>query len=246
MPMSSLLGEEKMKKCLLIAMMVVPMMGFCLNMNVMKTRTINGQGGKGVSGTDYGSRVAHSGFKDCWSRHFYEIRLSGATKKDIESTYKIRIMPILKFCKGGTSFPWFKGEVEKTGITVDPKKGYSCVYVSPLTEWTKDTWVWEDGSLLGGDMSKGIINSSIVVELIRESDDVVVKKWTNAPLPAFINTKTIDQGRTKMDEAAMTWLEEKVYPVLDEGGRYLKEESRIETMTWKAFDNIGKRRIAKR
>ena len=95
-------------------------------------------------------------------------------------------------------------------------------------------------------MSKGIINSSIVVELIRESDDVVVKKWTNAPLQAFINAKTIDQGRTKMDEDAMTWLEDKVYPVLDEGGRYLKEGSRIEIMTWKAFDNISKRRIAKR
>jgi hypothetical protein len=203
---------------------------FGVNMSVMKTRAINSLPGKGVSGEDINSMNSHSGFQKSWSRHWYEITISENNPALTNNTYTLRIMPILKHCKGGIAFPYFKGVLEKQDIKISLKKKIKLVYISPLTIWTKDTWTWNDGSLLGGDMSHGIVNSSIIVEIVKNSEETPIRIWTNSPLPYCRNSiqKAKDYIRKKKPIIfeRLTNSDEDIF---------IDEESCIEETSWREY-----------
>ena len=204
-----------MKKLMVLLTIVgAAMSGFGLSLNCQRMWTVNNRPSK------------QGEFKQCKSRHYYNIKINGATKQEAEHTYTIRVLPILKFCKAGAAFPYFPGVVEINGIKLDPKKGYSCTYVSPTTLWTKDTWRHSDGSLVLGDWSKGIINSSVVIELVRDSDGKIVRSFTNTTISVFTSTKTIDKGKDKLKDSYKTWLLDKVNDTVKDD--YLVESAKIE------------------
>lgn len=205
-----------MKKMVLMMAVCVSICASAVNMSVQKTRSLTSIGGNSDS----------SIFRDCYSRHFYEIRLIGASAKDTESTYTIRILPIMKVCKGGSAFPYFPGVIEESGITLDTKKGYTCVYVSPLTKWTKDTW--KD---VGGDWSRGIVNSTVVIELIKEGEDNPIKTWTNCSTPSFTKTN-ISNLKLSLKDSFVHWLDDSVYPTI-ENRDWIDEAARIRVGNWK-------------
>lgn len=168
-----------MKFSVIVMFTLIAQVSFGLNLNVTKMRTINGQPAKG------GNKI----FSRQWSRHFYQISLVGANPKDCDVEWKIRVLPILKGCRGGDAFPFMKGICEQNGITVDQQRKWVCVYVSPLVIWTKDTW-----TDVGSDLSHGFVNNSIAVELLKVYDgkEEVVRYWTNSPMSAYRSAKSID------------------------------------------------------
>ena len=194
-----------------------------INLSCQKVRTINGKPANG------GGKI----FAEQWSRHFYEIKITGATAKDAESKWKIRVLPILKGCRGGVAFPYSKGIVEEKDIQLDPRKGYSCVYISPLVKWTKDTW--RD---VGGDWSKGIVNSSVVIELVKDGEDKPAKVWTNCPIAVYRACKSIDDGTEKLKDEFKTWIEDVAVKTIEDND-FIEEPARIETGNWKKL--IAKR-----
>ena len=206
-----------MKKIVLMVMVAcASICASAVNMNVHKTRTLTSIGGNS------GSSI----FRDCYSRHFYEIKLTVASVKDTESTYTIRILPIMKVCKGGSAFPYFPGVIEESGITLDTKKSYTCVYVSPLTKWTKDTW--KD---VGGDWSKGIVNSTVVIELLKDGEDKPIKTWTNCATPS-LTKMNISNLKMSLKDGFVHWLDDSVYPTI-EGRAWIDEVARIMVGNWK-------------
>ena len=212
-----------MKKIVIIVMCAMSSFAACgINLSCQKVRTINGKPANG------GEKI----FAEQWSRHFYEIKITGATAKDAESKWKIRVLPVLKGCRGGIAFPYLKGIVEEKDIQLDPRKGFSCVYISPLVKWTKDTW--RD---VGGDWSKGIVNSSVVIELVKEGDDKPTKIWTNCPISVYRNSKSIDGGTEKLKDNFRTWIDEEATKNVED--EFLEEKARIETVNWKKL--IAKR-----
>lgn len=186
-----------------------------LSMNVLKTR------GLSQSGDHRDTKI----FRDCFSRHFYEIRISGSSRTELDATYTIRVLPILKGCKGGRAFPFFPGKIENTGITLTTSKSYVCVYVSPLTKWTKDTW--KD---IGGDWSKGIIVSSVIIELIKDGENVPVKVWTNCPSPMF-KKYFISNMKSNLKDEFVHWLDDIVYPMIEDRN-LIDEDGRIVVGSW--------------
>lgn len=205
-----------MKKFLTIALCLISLFALGVNLSCQKMRTINGKPANG------GRHI----FAEQWSRHFYEIKITGATQSDVEDKWIIRVLPILKGCRGGIAFPYLTGLVEEKEIKLDPRKSYSCVYISPLVKWTKDTW--RD---VGGDWSKGIVNSSVVIELIKDGDDKPVKIWTNCPISAYRACKSIDSGTEKLKDNFKTWIDEVAIKTVDDN--FMEEKARIEIGSWK-------------
>ena len=209
------------KKVFVIALAFISFSCFAINLNCMKMHGIN-RGGLASQ---------HGIFRDCFSRHFYEIKISNVKPVDTNQTYTIKILPMLKLCKREVVFPYYDGIVEKEGIKLDCKKGYTCVYVSPLTKWTNDTW-----PDVIGDWSKGLVNNTIFVELISENDGKIVRYWTNVAMSSIRNSKSIEDSKmkVKLNSKYSKWLEEIVIPNLHDS-QYFEEGPRFEDMTWKEF-----------
>ncbi len=214
------MNSIKITCCLVVA--GCSLMASALGLSCQKMRSINGK----ESGLGRSSSI----FKDCWSRHFYEIRVMGVGVNDTNTTYTIRVLPVLKICKGGNSFPYYPGVVEATGITLNPRKSFSCVYVSPLTKWTKDTW-----TDVGGDWSKGVVNSTLFVELLKDGESTPLKTWSNASISALRNAKGIAEGKSKLKDIFVKWLNTEVNERVELN--YLEEKPRIELKSWKEFNS---------
>lgn len=208
-----------MKKIIVIVLCLFSLSSFAVSLSCTKVRAVN-------SG---GSASQTKIFRDCWSRHFYEIKLTNASVADTNHVFTIKVLPILKGCKNGSAFPYFPGVIEETEIKLDPKKGFVCVYVSPLVKWTRDTW-----TDVGGDWSKGIVNNTVFIELLRDNSPIPVKVWTNCSMPMVRNTKSIDDCKDKIPRNYMSWLEEKVDQIVKDSN-LIEEGARIECIAWSKF-----------
>lgn len=189
-----------------------------ISLNCMKMRSINSGGSSNQKGI----------FKDCFSRHFYEIKISNASPEESQKTYSLRVLPFLKVCKGGFAFPYFPGIVEYTDIKFDSKKSFTCVYYSPLTKWTKDTWPG-----VSGDWSKGLVNYTIAVELIESDKDTPVRFWTNSGMSFIRGAKSFEDGKSKLKKKYIEWLENEIDSKVKESS-YWDEDARIEVGDWKS------------
>lgn len=193
---------------------------FALNLSVQKMRSINDKVPKGEARSPYMRR----------SRDFHQIRLSGATEDDAKCTWTIRVLPILKKRSYGKNFPYLEGVVEQKGIKCVPGKDYLCVYVSPLL-WFEKTEYNTFASSIGEDNWLDILNSDIVVELMREGDEGAkpVQLWRKCQFP---NAHMANQFDCIEDFKLLSEYDVLKYPGSLKEKIMEKEPGRIELMSW--------------